>query len=148
MEAHEQDDPQRMALEHAVALLSPLREQRQARAERAQREARTELNSMLDHLSTTQAAIRQARDQHRQRRDSLSQAHLLKPLSLSDIDRWSEKEQAMIDRLAHMHQDVEQQRRRIAEQRSHLEQLQRQAIAAQRAVEKLACLSELLDGDA
>lgn len=145
MEENLEEDPQRVALEQVIGLITPLRQHRQASAERAQRQAQVELNSMLDHLSETRQVLSQERDNHRQRRQSLSAAHLEKTISLKDVDRWHEKEQNMLDRLALIRQDLQQQQLQIAEQQALLENKRQQAKAFQRAVEKLACLSETLN---
>jgi hypothetical protein len=140
-----EDDPQRAALEQVIGLLTPLRQHRQASAERAHRKAQVELNSMLDHLSETRASLTQERENHKRRRESLSVAHLQKTISLNDVDRWHEKEKSMLDRLAYIRQDVQQQQSRVAEQQALLEQKRLQAKASQRAVEKLACMEETLN---
>lgn len=145
MEETLEEDPQRAALEQVIGLITPLRQHRQASAERAQRQAQVELDSMLDHLSETRQVLSQERDNHRQRRQSLSAAHLEKTISLKDVDRWHEKEKNMLDRLALIRQDVQQQQLQIAEQQALLERKRLQAKAFQRAVEKLACLSETLN---
>ncbi|MFI3049166.1 Type III secretion protein HrpO [Pseudomonas coronafaciens pv. coronafaciens] len=139
------DDPQHVALEQVIGLLTPLRQHRQASAERAHRQAQVELKSMLDHLSETRASLDQERDNHKRRRESLSHAHLQKTINLNDVDRWHEKERNMLDRLAYIRQDVQQQQMRVAEQKALLEQKRLQAKASQRAVEKLACMEETLN---
>ncbi|MEA1765573.1 type III secretion protein [Pseudomonas syringae pv. tomato] len=140
-----EEDPQREALEQVISLLTPLRQHRQASAERAHRQAQVELKSMLDHLSETRASLDQERDNHKRRRESLSQDHLQKTISLNDVNRWHEKEKNMLDRLAFIRQDVQQQQLRVAEQQTLLEQKRLQAKASQRAVEKLACMEETLN---
>ncbi|MCD5993870.1 type III secretion protein [Pseudomonas sp. CDFA 602] len=145
MEENLEEDPQRLALEQVIGLLTPLRQHRQASAERAQRQAQVELKSMLDHLSETRALLDQERDRHKRRRATLSEAHLEKTMSLNDVDAWHEKEKKMLDRLAYIRQDIQQQQLRIAEQQALLEERQQQAKASQRAVEKLACMSETLN---
>ncbi|MCI3944166.1 type III secretion protein [Pseudomonas syringae] len=145
MDEHLEDDPQRAALEQVIGLLTPLRQHRQASAERAHRQAQVELKSMLDHLSETRASLAQERDNHKRRRESLSSAHLQKTISVNDVDRWHDKEKNMLDRLSYIHQDVQQQQLRVTEQQALLEQKRLQAKASQRAVEKLACLEETLN---
>jgi len=145
MEENLEEDPQRLALEQVIGLLTPLRQHRQASAERAQRQAQVELKSMLDHLSETRALLDQERDHHKRRRATLSEAHLEKTMSLNDVDAWHEKEKKMLDRLAYIRQDIQQQQLRITEQQALLEERQQQAKASQRAVEKLACMSETLN---
>ncbi|EGH28143.1 type III secretion protein HrpO [Pseudomonas syringae pv. japonica str. M301072] len=139
-----EDDPQQVALQQVIGLLTPLRQHRQASAERAHRQAQLELKSMLDHLAETRASLKE-RDNHKRRRESLSHAHLQKTLSLTDVDGWHEKERTMLDRLAYIRQDVQQQQMRVAEQQALLEQKRLQAKASQRAVEKLACMEETLN---
>ena len=138
-------DPQQLAMEQVIDILTPLRQHRQASAERAQRRAQMELESMADHLSQTRASLSQERHNQRERRQGLSDAYLQKTMTLNDVDRWHEKEHRMLDRLAYIRQDVQQQRLRIDEQHTALENARLKAKAAQRAVEKLACLSEALN---
>ena len=145
MDEHLEDDPQRAALEQVIGLLTPLRQHRQASAERAHRQAQVELKSMLDHLSETRASLARERDNHKRRRESLSSAHLQKTISVNDVDRWHDKEKNMLDRLSYIRQDVQQQQLRVTEQQALLEQKRLQAKASQRAVEKLACLEETLN---
>ncbi|ALD99286.1 MULTISPECIES: hypothetical protein [Pseudomonas] len=140
-----EDDPQQVALQQVIGLLTPLRQHRQASAERAHRQAQLELKSMLDHLAETRASLNQERENHKRRRESLSHAHLQRTLSLTDVDGWHEKERTMLDRLAYIRQDVQQQQMRVAEQQALLEQKRLQAKASQRAVEKLACMEETLN---
>lgn len=100
MDENLEEDPQRQAFEQVIGLLTPLRQHRQASAERAQRQAQVELKSMLDHLSVTRASLSQERDQQKLQRDTLSDAHLEKTISRNDVDRWHAQENAMLERLA------------------------------------------------
>ncbi|WP_460043539.1 type III secretion system stalk subunit SctO [Pseudomonas sp. S2_H01] len=138
-------DPQRLMLEHVICVLTPLRQHRQASAERAQRRAQKALEDMQVHLQQTRESLTQERDNQRERRQGLSVAHLNKQMSLNDLDRWHEKEHRMLDRLAYIRQDVQRQRLGIDEQQRQLVQARDAAKAAQRAVEKLACLAEALN---
>ncbi|SDW08172.1 hypothetical protein SAMN05444064_101339 [Pseudomonas syringae] len=140
-----EEDPQRAALEQVIGLLTPLRQHRQASAERAHRQAQVELKSMLDHLAETQASLVQERDNHKRGRESLSSAHLEKTIRRNDVDRWHAKEKNMLDRLDSIRHDVQQQQLRVTEQQTLLEQKRLQAKASQRAVEKLACMEETLN---
>jgi hypothetical protein len=138
-------DPQRLALEQVISVLTPLRQHRQASAERAQRRAQQALEDMQVHLQQTRESLTQERDNQRERRQGLSKAHLNKQMSLNDLDRWHEKEHRMLDRLAYIRQDVQRQRLDIDEQQRQLAQAREAAKASQRAVEKLACLAEALN---
>jgi hypothetical protein len=145
MEEELEVDPQTLAMEHVISVLTPLRQHRQATAERAQRRAQKELEEMHEHLQQTRASYSQERDNQRERRQVLSDAHLNKAMVLNDLDRWHEKENRMLDRLAYIRQDVAQQRLGIDEQQQCLERARNDAKASQRAVEKLACLAEAIN---
>jgi hypothetical protein len=138
-------DPQRLALEQVIGVLTPLRQHRQASAERAQRLAEQALEDMQVHLQLTRESLTHERDNQRERRQGLSEAHLNKQMSLNDLDRWHEKEHRMLDRLAYIRQDVKRQRLGIDEQQRQLVQARDAVKASQRAVEKLACLAEALN---
>jgi len=140
-----EEDPQRAAFEQVIGLLTPLRQHRQASAERARRQAQVELKSMLDHLSVTRASLDLERGQQKRQRDTLSQDHLEKTISRNDVDRWQARENAMLEHLASIREDIEQQQRRISEQQALVQARQQEAKASQRAVEKLACMSEALN---
>ncbi|WP_296257735.1 MULTISPECIES: type III secretion protein [unclassified Pseudomonas] len=145
MEEELEIDPQQLAMEHVISVLTPLRQHRQASAERAQRKAQQALLDMQAHLQQTREALGQERVNQRERRQVLSEANLYKTLSLNDLDHWHEKENRMLDRLAYIRQDIEQQRMSIDDQRQRLQQANAVAKASQRAVEKLACLAEALN---
>jgi hypothetical protein len=138
-------DSHRAALEQVIDVLTPLRQHRQASAERAQREAQVQLESLHQQLQQTRAAYTQEREYQRERRQGLSEANLNKSLSLNDVDRWHEKEKRMLDQLAYIRQNVLTQRLDIDQQQLHLQQAQAAARASQRAVEKLSCLREALN---
>ncbi|MBD8094615.1 YscO family type III secretion system apparatus protein [Pseudomonas fluorescens] len=138
-------DLDRAALEHAIGVLKPLRQHRQASAERARRQIEQELHQLHEQLLISTASLNQERDNQKLRRQQLSDTHLERTMELSDIDRWHEKERRMLDRLAHIRQSVSQLRGRIEEQEHQLQQAQQAVKARQRAVEKLACMSESLD---
>jgi chromosome segregation ATPase len=145
MDQDSEIDPQRLALEQVIGVLTPLRQHRQASAERAQRRAQQALEAMQAQLQQTRESLTQERDNQRERRQGLSKANLKKSMSLSDLDRWHEKENRMLDRLAYLRQDMQRQRSSLDEQQGRLQQARDAAKASQRAVEKLACLAEALN---
>jgi chromosome segregation ATPase len=145
MDQDSEIDPQRLALEQVIGVLTPLREHRQASAERAQRRAQQALEAMQAQLQQTRESLTQERDNQRERRQGLSKENLKKSMSLSDLDRWHEKENRMLDRLAYLRQDMQRQRSSLDEQQGRLQQARDAAKASQRAVEKLACLAEALN---
>ncbi|MDH0749750.1 type III secretion protein [Pseudomonas sp. GD03842] len=145
MEEELEIDPQQLAMTQVIAVLTPLRQHRQASAERAQRRAQRALDELQTQLQATREALSQERANQRERRQALSQANLNQAMALNDLERWHEKEHRMLDRLAYIRQDVERQRLGIDAQQQLLEQARAEAKAFQRAVEKLACLAEALD---
>ncbi|TPG88483.1 type III secretion protein [Pseudomonas caspiana] len=138
-------DPNRVAMEQVIGVLTPLRQHRQARAERAQRQLQDALTAMHEQLRLTEHAWVQERDNQKVRRQQLSAAHLEKTMELGDVDRWHDKERRMLDRLAYIRQSANQLRHGIELQQQRIEQARLEAKARQRAVEKLACLSENLN---
>jgi septal ring factor EnvC (AmiA/AmiB activator) len=145
MDQDSEIDPQRLALEQVIGVLTPLRQHRQASAERAQRRAQQALEAMQAQLQQTRESLTQERDNQRERRQGLSKANLKKSMSLSDLDRWHEKENRMLDRLAYLRQDMQRQRSSLDAQQVRLQHARDAAKASQRAVEKLACLAEALN---
>ena len=138
-------DSHRAALEQVIDVLTPLRQHRQASAERAQRQAQKTLEHLHEHLQQTRDSYTQERHNQRERRQVLSSAHVNKAMSLDDLERWHEKENRMLDRLAYIRQDMARQEIGIEEQLQLLAEAKDAAKASQRAVEKLACLAEALN---
>lgn len=137
-------DPERTALMLLVNVLTPLRQHRQASAERACKRLEHSLLQLCEQLLTSQASFSQERDNQKARRQQLSTAHLQQTVALSDIDRWHEKERRMLNRLAQIRQHISHLHTRIETLREQLQQALLEVKARQRAVEKLACLSESL----
>ncbi|NVZ28580.1 type III secretion protein [Pseudomonas gingeri] len=138
-------DPNHVAMAQVIQILTPLRQHRQASAERAQRRLQQELETLRQQLLHSEQSWLQERDNQRVRRRQLSQAHLQQTLELNEVERWHEKERRMLDRLAFIQQDVRQLRQQIEQHQQRLEQARMEARARQRAVEKLACMSENLN---
>lgn len=145
MEEELETDPQRLAMEQVIGVLTPLRQHRQASAERAQRLAQQALEAMQVQLQETREVLSQERVNQRERRQVLSEVNLNRTMPLNDLDRWHEKEHRMLDRLAYIRQDVERQKLGIDDQRQRITEAMTAAKAAQRAVEKLACLAEAVN---
>jgi chromosome segregation ATPase len=137
-------DPERQALERVIGLLGPLRQHRQASAERAHARLAREVARLREQLLVSESSMNQERTNQKRQRRSLADTHLQTTLELADIDRWHEKERRMLDRLAQIRQDVSQLRLHIEAQEQSLQQAQLDVKARQRAVEKLACMSETL----
>ncbi|SFO45499.1 hypothetical protein SAMN03159304_03427 [Pseudomonas sp. NFACC24-1] len=137
-------NPERQALERVIGLLGPLRQHRQASAERARARLAREVARLREQLLASERSMNQERTNQKRKRRSLADTHLQTTLELADIDRWHEKERRMLDRLAQIRQDVSQLRLHIEAQEQSLQQAQLDAKARQRAVEKLACMSETL----
>lgn len=140
-------DPQRMALEQAIQVLKPLRQHRQASAERQQRQMQLTLASSRERLAETRERLGSERQAQLARREALAQQHVDRCMTLDEVELWHNQERAMLDRLAHMRQDIHQQGMVIEQQQQQLQVMQAQAKAAQRAVEKLSCLAEAINDE-
>lgn len=140
-------DSNRAELQQVISLLTPLRQHRQANAERASKRIEQELALLYEQLLTSKASWNQERDNQKRRRQQLLDTHLEKNMEMSDIDRWHEKERRMLDRLAHISQSISQLRERIAAKEQQLQQARLEVKARQRATEKLTCMSESLNED-
>jgi hypothetical protein len=138
-------DQQQEAMEHLIRQLTPLREHRQASAERALHRAKLDLEAMTAQRATACEILLKERDSLAERRQLLAVAHLQQTMSLSKVDHWYENERRMLDRLSRLRQDIGQLGLQIDEQKILLEETHQTAKARQRAVEKLACLSEALN---
>lgn len=149
MNVHEalEIDPERMALIQLVEVLTPLRQHRQASAERDCKRLEHTLHQLREQLLTSQASLSQERDNQKARRQQLSTTHLQQTVALSDIDRWHEKERRMLDRLAQIRQHISHLHGSIETHREQLQLALLEVKARQRAVEKLACLSENLHAE-
>ena len=148
MEEELETDPQRAALEQAMALLKPLRQHRQARAERHQRQAQEALQQSRNQLLAVQARLSEETDVQRARRAELASGHLQQSIGIEEVGRWHDRERRMLDQLAMLRHDVHQQHERVEHQQAQLQQACASASQAQRAVEKLACLGEALNDEA
>lgn len=137
-------DPERQALEKVIGMLGPLRQHRQASAERVRAQLAREVAMSKEQLLASESSMDQERSNQKRKRGKLAESHLQTTLELADIDRWHDKERRMLDRLAQIRQGIGQLRLRIKTQEQSLQQAQLDVKARQRAVEKLACMSETL----
>ncbi|MBD1601361.1 type III secretion system stalk subunit SctO [Pseudomonas typographi] len=140
-------DPQRAALEEVIRILAPLRQHRQASAERQQRQAERELDSGRERLAQTRSAFADERSRQVEQRQALALEHVNQALTLNDVDRWHDQERSLLDDLSRLRQGIDQQTRAVQAQQQTLKNAQRDAKAAQRAVEKLACLAEAINDE-
>jgi hypothetical protein len=145
MEEELEVDSKTLAMAQVISVLTPLRQHRQASAERAQRHAQKTLEHMDKCLQETRHTYVHERRNQRQRRQALSSAHVDTAMSLDDLERWHEKEKRMLDRLAYINQDIARQHLGIKEQQQRVADAKEAAKASQRAVEKLSCLAEALN---
>jgi hypothetical protein len=141
-------DPQRVALEEVIGILTPLRQHRQARAERQQRNALGELQRSNERLTQTRIALSDERNRQVESRQALAAEHVNQSLTLNDVDRWHGQERSMLNQLAQLRQDIQQQVQVVEQCQQTLQLSQQEAKAAQRAVEKLSCLAEAVNDEA
>jgi len=139
-----QEDPDRVALENVIHVLTPLRQHRQARAERAQRQAQQTLEAGQEQLTQAKDVLTDETARKGVQRQAMATEHLNQAMTLKDMDRWQHKERKLLDHLSRLRQGIEQQRRAVVAQQQAVLDAQRSAKAAQRATEKLACLAEAI----
>ncbi|GGM31135.1 YscO family type III secretion system apparatus protein [Pseudomonas asuensis] len=147
MDSELEVDPQRAALEEVISILMPLRQHRQARAERQQRNALGELKSNNERLTETRVALWDERNRQVESRQTLAVEHVNQSLTLGDVDRWHDQERSMLDQLSRLRQGVQHQTLVVKECEQTLQLAQQGARAAQRAVEKLSCLAEAINDE-
>lgn len=140
-------DPQRVALEEVIKILNPLRQHRQASAEREQRQAEEELRRNCESLAEARTELIDERGRQAEQRQALSTQHVNQTLTLTDVDRWHDQERGMLDQLSRLQQGIALQTRAVERQQQLLLQAQHDAKATQRAVEKLACLAEAMNDE-
>ncbi|WP_223536850.1 type III secretion protein [Pseudomonas sp. GL-B-16] len=147
MEEMLEADPQRVALEEVIQILTPLRQHRQASAERQQRQADEQLQHHRESLAQGRSALIDERKRQAEQRQALSTQHVNQMLTLNEVGRWHDQERGMLDQLSCLQQDVHLQIQAVETQQQVLQQAQQDAKAAQRAVEKLACLAEAMNDE-
>lgn len=137
-------DPQQAALEEVIRILTPLRQHRQASAERQQRLAERELTLSRERLAQSRIDVTDESARQVEQRQALQDKHLNQATTLTSIDRWHDRERSMLDQLSRLRQGVVLQNEAVNTQQQVVLDAQRDAKAAQRAVEKLACLAEAI----
>jgi hypothetical protein len=147
MEETLEADPQRVALEEVIQILTPLRQHRQGSAERQQRQADEQLQRDQESLAQGRNALIDERKRQAEQRQELSTRHVNQMLTLKEVGRWNDQERDLLDQLSRLHQDVHLQTQAVKTQQQVLQQAQQDAKAAQRAVEKLACLAEVMNDE-
>jgi hypothetical protein len=147
MEDALETDPQQVALEEVIQILTPLRQHRQASAERQQRQAEEALQRHRESLAESHTALIDERERQVEQRQTLSTRHVSQTLTIKEVDRWHDQERSMLDQLSRLQQGIHLQTQAVEQQQQLLQQAQRDAKAAQRAVEKLACLAEAMNDE-
>lgn len=137
-------DPQQAALEEVIRILTPLRQHRQASAERQQRLAERELVLSRERLAQLRIDVTDESTRQVTQRQALRDEHLNQATTMTSIDRWHDRERSMLDQLSRLRQGVVLQDQAVHTQQQVVLDAQRDAKAAQRAVEKLACLAEAI----
>lgn len=135
-------NPDHVALEQVISILTPLRRHRLARVERDRRSIELELDRLRERLLASVTSLSQERENQKLRRQQLSDTYLHVATGLTEVDRWLEQERHMLDRLAHIGQDVSQKRENVKQLEKRLLHVQQDVKALQRGVEKLTCMSE------
>lgn len=143
-EALPEPDPQREALAEVVAVLAPLRELRKLAAERRCREAHHRADHLLKVLAQAESACDEdLRSQRHERRTMALQCEG-KLMGIADVQQWQRREQLLLERQAALCVQVQEARQDLQVQRLQNEKLEVELRARQHALEKLACLREIL----
>lgn len=140
-------DPQQAALEDVIRILTPLRQHRQASAERQQRRAEQDLSLSRERLAQSRIDLTDESIRQVEQRQVLQAEHVNQAMTLTSVDRWHDQERSMLDQLSRLRQGVQLQDQAVHNQQQVVLDAQRDAKAAQRAVEKLACLAEALNDE-
>ncbi len=127
-----------------VTLLKPLRELRTHTAQRHQRQAQQGVEALQATLAQAQLDCADDLNQQKQQRRALAAQCEGQVMSLNGIQQWHQEEQRLMDRQAQLRSHVQRLQLDLQAQRQRAEEAQVQVRASQRALEKLACLSETL----
>lgn len=147
MEEFLEVDPQQAALEEVIRILTPLRQHRQASAERQQRLAERELILGRERLAQSRIDLTDESARQVEQRQVLETEHVNQAMTLTSVDRWHDQERTMLDQLSRLRQGIQLQDQAVKTQQQVVLDAQRDAKAAQRAVEKLACLAEAVNDE-
>lgn len=137
-------DHQRQEMERVIGILTPLRQHRQTKAERVQRQALAHLESLRTDLHIAKQNCHSERDHQRLRRQSLSDNYSRKAIAMKEVSKWNHKEQRMLNHLALIQQKAAQLEQQVEEQLQLVDSARLALRESQRAVEKLACMNENL----
>lgn len=140
-----QDSPETLGMLKVLGILKPLRQHRQASAERRQRALQAQLDQALGAIAVARKELAAERLQQREKRAQLSAEHCNQVVSLSEIDTWHTRERRMIGHLANLDHGVQQLLAQLEQLRVNVETARLDVKARQRAVEKLACLAEAVE---
>lgn len=128
-----------------IKVLRPLRQHRQAMAERRQRELQTHMNDTERHLEDARSTLATERSHQRSVREALSQAHSMRSLDRASIDDWQTDERKMLSHLADLQHGVRATQDTLTQLTTSLDSARMATKQRQRAVEKLGCLLEILE---
>lgn len=137
------EDPN-AALLKVIALLKPLRQNRQAKAERQQRQLQQDIQNNEQRMVGARAEVVVERESQKVRRQDMYRDNSQKTLGLNDVDEWNKQERRMLTHLSDMDYDIAQLGLKIDKQHEELVQARQTVKERQRAVEKLSCMVEVL----
>lgn len=140
-----QPDSESADLSEVVNILTPLRQHRQASAERRQRDLQALVERTADQLEAGQRELQREREHQGQQRAELTQINSLRTVDLTTIDVWHAEERRLLHHLDDMEGRVALMRDNLTQLKTALDQARLHTKSCQRAVEKLGCLIELLE---
>ncbi|MHA6494936.1 type III secretion system stalk subunit SctO [Pseudomonas borbori] len=129
---------------HELAALRPIRQHREAQAERAWREEHGRLQALLERERQAEAQLECARLQQREQRAALSRAHQGQTLTPMLLAAWGEQEKRLLAELGKQAQALDALRQERLQQDQQAVQARQQLRGRQRQLEKLRELSRLL----
>lgn len=137
-------DPQYEALTEVTTVLTPLRELRKQGLERRCRKAKQQREELRAAVEHAQAACAEDLHLQQEERRALAKQCEGQVMSLTDLLQWQQRERDLIDQQETMRAQVQRMEQDLKTLTLHFEQLQDELHASERALEKLACLREIL----
>jgi septal ring factor EnvC (AmiA/AmiB activator) len=124
--------------------LAPVRQHREAQAERAWLQARDRLRASEDAVEAARAELDSLRGVHHARREALRREYHGRAMSLRSLNGWSEEEHRLLADLAQREQALQVLDGTRAQQAREMERAEHALRQRRRELEKLKVLTELL----
>lgn len=127
--------------------LAPVRQHREAQAERAWRQQRDLLREQEAALATARVRLQAAREHHAAQREALYHAHQGRALDMRALGAWNEQEHRLINELAEQTRALQALHDQQAQQAQAAADAEQRLRGCRRDLEKLKALMERLVED-